>query len=55
SDGRTPLWVAVVRLLIDRGADFEAADKEYQTPLWVAVASGHEAVVRLLLLQVYIV
>ncbi|KAG6980589.1 Ankyrin repeat domain-containing protein 50 [Fusarium oxysporum f. sp. conglutinans] len=57
SDGRTPLLLAaahrhkaVVRLLLDRGAHAEVADKiEGRTPLWWAVERGHEAVVRLLL------
>ncbi|KAH6981804.1 hypothetical protein BKA56DRAFT_549653 [Ilyonectria sp. MPI-CAGE-AT-0026] len=57
SYGRTPLiWAAkggheaVVRLLLDRGADIEAADEdEGQTPLLWAAEEGYEAVVRLLL------
>lgn len=41
---------AVVRLLLDKGADLASKDKEYgQTPLSWAVESGHEAVVKLLL------
>ncbi|KAH7215370.1 ankyrin repeat-containing domain protein [Fusarium oxysporum] len=56
SDGRTPLLLdaahrhkAVVRLLLDRGAHTEVADKiEGRTPLSYAVDNGHEAVVRLL-------
>ncbi|KAM6512088.1 hypothetical protein FALCPG4_017074 [Fusarium falciforme] len=58
--GRTPLSYAaekgretVVRLLLDRGAHIEAADKMWgRTPLWWAAANGHEAVVQLL--QVHI-
>jgi ankyrin repeat protein len=55
---RTPLWWAaaqghdaVVRLLLDRGAYTNAADKWGQTPLLLAVKKGHEAIVRLLLDQ----
>ncbi|KAI8649860.1 hypothetical protein NCS56_01436800 [Fusarium sp. Ph1] len=51
SHGRTPLWwaaahghEAIVRLLLDRGAHAEAADKDG----WGAAANGHAAVVRLL-------
>ena len=41
---------AVVRLLLDRGADIESRDTEYgQSPLSLAARYGHEAVVRLLL------
>ncbi|KAH7215363.1 hypothetical protein DER44DRAFT_158228 [Fusarium oxysporum] len=57
SDGQTPLWwaaerghEAVVRLLLDRGAHTEVADKwERRTPLFWAADRGHEAVVQLLL------
>ena len=54
--GWTPLsWAAgngheaVVRLLLKKGADATAEDKEGQTALHWAAGSGHEAVVRLLL------
>ncbi|RVD89722.1 uncharacterized protein DFL_000717 [Arthrobotrys flagrans] len=54
--GRTPLmWAvrngheAVVRLLVDRGADLEAKNNTWgQTSLMSAAENGHEAVVRLL-------
>ncbi|KAK0704469.1 heterokaryon incompatibility protein-domain-containing protein [Lasiosphaeris hirsuta] len=53
--GRTPLqWAArqgheaVVKLLLERGADIEAKDWAGRTPLWWAASQGHEAVVRLL-------
>ncbi|KAH8729736.1 hypothetical protein BGZ61DRAFT_345615, partial [Ilyonectria robusta] len=55
SSGRTPLlWAAaegheaVMRLLLDRGADIKAADSYSWTPLLWAAAEGHEAVIRLL-------
>ena len=38
-----------MRLLLDKGADFEAKDKWGQTPLSWAAENGHEATVRLLL------
>jgi hypothetical protein len=41
---------AVVRLLLEKGADLEAKDKKHgKTPLSLASEYGHEAVVRLLL------
>ncbi|KAH8724299.1 hypothetical protein GQ44DRAFT_750330 [Phaeosphaeriaceae sp. PMI808] len=41
---------AVVKLLLEKGADLELKDKKYgQTPLSWAVEKGHEAVVKLLL------
>ncbi|CZR65340.1 related to nucleoside phosphorylase [Phialocephala subalpina] len=57
SYGRTPLsWAAengheaVVKLLLDKGAEPETKDTEYgQTPLSWAAENGHEAVVKLLL------
>ncbi|KAI8710370.1 hypothetical protein NCS52_01582000 [Fusarium sp. LHS14.1] len=57
SYGQTPLsWAAengheaVVRLLLDRGAHIEVADKMWgRTPLSWAAEVGHEAIVRLLL------
>ncbi|KAH7146273.1 hypothetical protein EDB81DRAFT_869123 [Dactylonectria macrodidyma] len=56
SYGRTPLLsatenghMAIVRLLLDRGAYIEAMDQQRQTPLLSATENGHEAIVRLLL------
>jgi ankyrin repeat protein len=54
---RTPLlWAAknghgaVVKLLLEKGAELEFKDKKYgRTPLLWAVKNGHEAVVKLLL------
>ncbi|KAK1756048.1 hypothetical protein QBC47DRAFT_178875 [Echria macrotheca] len=40
---------AVVRLLLDKGAAIEAADRDDMTPLSWAASQGHEDVVRLLL------
>jgi hypothetical protein len=51
----TLLWAvmngheAVVRLLLEKGAELESKDSEGQTPLSWAAAKGHEAVVQLLL------
>ena len=57
SYGRTPLsWAAengheaVVKLLLEKGAELETKDKDYgQTPLSYAASRGHEALVKLLL------
>ncbi|KAI4155893.1 MAG: hypothetical protein LQ340_000673 [Diploschistes diacapsis] len=40
---------ALVELLLEKGADIEAADPQGRTPLWMAVCSGHEEITRLLL------
>ena len=52
-DGRAPLsWAAengheaVVRLLLDKGADIESKNDSGQTPLSWAAENRHEAVVR---------
>jgi hypothetical protein len=54
--GRTPLsWAArqgreaVVKLLLEKGAEIEAKDEYGRTPLSWAAGQGHEAVVKLLL------
>ncbi|KAK0716323.1 hypothetical protein B0H67DRAFT_515985, partial [Lasiosphaeris hirsuta] len=54
--GRTPLCYAaeqgheaVVKLLLDKGADTEAKGRDDRTPLCYAAGEGHEAVVKLLL------
>ena len=41
---------AVVKLLLEKGAELETKDKDYgRTPLLWAAENGHEAVVKLLL------
>ena len=40
---------AVVKLLLEKGADVESKDRYGQTPLSWAAEKGHEAVVKLLL------
>ena len=53
--GQTPLsWAArdgheaIVKLLLEKGADIKAKDNNGQTPLSWAAEKGHEAVVKLL-------
>jgi len=55
-DGRTPLSLvvengseAIVRLLLEKGADCECQNVLNQTPLMLAAENGQEALVRLLL------
>ena len=52
-DGRTPLFIAaqegheaVVRGLVEAGADVNKAKDNGTTPLYIAAKNGHEAVVR---------
>ena len=40
---------AVVKLLLEQGAEVESKDEDGRTPLWRAARNGHEAVVKLLL------
>lgn len=37
---------AIVKLLLDQGANLEAEDDSIQTPLWWAAENGHEALVK---------
>jgi Ankyrin repeats (many copies) len=39
---------AVVKLLLEKGADMECRSDGGRTPLWWAAANGHEAVMKLL-------
>jgi ankyrin repeat protein len=59
--GQTPLsWAAekgheaVVKLMLEKGADLESKDKFGQTPLSRVAEMGHEAVVKLLSQNSYI-
>jgi ankyrin repeat protein len=40
---------AVVKLLLEKGADMERKSSNGRTPLWWAAEGGHEAVMKLLL------
>ncbi|PMD55239.1 ankyrin, partial [Hyaloscypha bicolor E] len=53
---RTPLYrasmnghVDIVKLLLEKGADVNAADRDGQTPLYRAFANRHVDIVKLLL------
>ena len=55
-NGKTPLWwaasiwhEAVVKLLLEKGAELEIKNIDGRTPLSYAVVKGHEAVVKLML------
>ena len=55
-DGRTPLHIAcengqvdAARLLLEKGAEVDRADKDGATPLFIACWNGHVDVARLLL------
>jgi ankyrin repeat protein len=40
---------AIVKLLLEKGAELESKNKYSRTPLWLATAKRHESVVKLLL------
>jgi ankyrin repeat protein len=54
--GRTSLWYAlenrheaIVKLLLDKGADVASKNRSGQTLLWYALKNGHNTIVKLLL------
>jgi ankyrin repeat protein len=56
NSGNTPLSMAarykheaVVKLLLEKGADVESKDDNGNTPLSLAAEKGHEAIMKLLL------
>ena len=39
----------LIKLLVEAGADFDLKDENNQTPLWRALAEGHEDIAKLIL------